>query len=372
MARTTVIKVLCATLLGFSCLAAVEGRCIREEELTIKDVQTCSDDPLYSEAWIRGPHCRAEVYDFAEGAAVVQQSLDKAMGCDGAREPEEADRYWKCTRFSTTIKRHTCKRLNTGVWQMVIYSSMARDLFNAVNTYCMNGASPYYSPTIAYNALQCTPERTLPNLPPPAISRALQPLDEPKSLLAEVSTLTHDQKRERYDFSSMVITEANEHARKLRTTSVRYSRLAAAAHTVAAHRKYRICAQDYARHAKKYEQRAAWYTRDRQVLVRTHPDFSFEETGKPKALPGLRKLFSQRRGLQCVDPATNTQCDHHTWYPNAPVNLGCSSVCMSMYCLGIEAKLCLKETVLSGFTLATCHANGATRSACFAWIGPIW
>jgi len=369
MARTMTAKALCAVLLSFGCVMAVKGACVREEQLTFSDVETCSDDPHYEEAWIQGPNCRAEVYDFAEGAAMIQQSLDKAMSCDDTRDAQESDHYWKCVRFDNTVKRFACKRLNAGVWQMVLYSSLVRDLFNAVNTYCMNGASPYHDPIIAYDLMQCAPERTLPNLPLPGTRRALQPLDEPKASLAEVSALTHDQRRERHDFNSMVIIEANEHARKLRTTSARYSQLAAAADTVAAHREYRTYARDYARRAKKYERRAALHARDRQALVSAHPDFSFEEADKPKALADLKKLLSQRQGLQCVDPATNTQCDHHTWYPSASVNTGCSSVCMSMYCLGIEAKLCLQETVLTGFTLETCHADSLTRGACFNWIG---
>eukprot|EP00190_Bangiopsis_sp_CCMP1999_P007054 CAMPEP_0198722372 /NCGR_PEP_ID=MMETSP1475-20131203/118_1 /TAXON_ID= ORGANISM="Unidentified sp., Strain CCMP1999" /NCGR_SAMPLE_ID=MMETSP1475 /ASSEMBLY_ACC=CAM_ASM_001111 /LENGTH=370 /DNA_ID=CAMNT_0044483277 /DNA_START=167 /DNA_END=1279 /DNA_ORIENTATION=- len=369
MARPMMAKVLCAALLSLSCLAVAEGFCIREEELTISDVETCSNDPLYNETWIQGPDCRAEVYDFAEGAAVIQQSLDKVMACDTTRNAAEADQYWKCSLFDTAIRRHTCKRLNSGVWQMVIYSSAARDLFNVVNYYCMNGASPYREATIEYNVLQCNPERTLPNLAPPGTSRALQPLDKPASSLVDVSELTHDQKQERYDFNSMVIIEANEHARKLHTTAARYSQLAAAAHTGTARQEYRAYARDSARRAKKYERRAATHTRDREALVRAHSNFSFEEQGRPKALADLKKLFSQRQTLQCVDPATNMQCDDHVWYSPVLVNSGCTAVCMSIYCSGIEAKLCLEETVLTGFTLETCHADSMTRGACFDWIG---
>jgi len=61
------------------------------------------------------------------------------------------------------------------------------------------------------------------------------------------------------------------------------------------------------------------------------------------------------------------ECDGHIWQPNVWINSQCRSVCVGFPCQQkLTIKWCLSETLKSGVTNPSCHANAYTRETCFS------
>uniref|UniRef100_A0A7S3A444 Uncharacterized protein n=1 Tax=Rhodosorus marinus TaxID=101924 RepID=A0A7S3A444_9RHOD len=61
-----------------------------------------------------------------------------------------------------------------------------------------------------------------------------------------------------------------------------------------------------------------------------------------------------------------SECDGHIWQANVWINTQCRSICIGYPCQDrLTIKWCLSETLKSGLTNPSCHANAYTRDTCF-------
>uniref|UniRef100_A0A7S0BVI3 Uncharacterized protein n=1 Tax=Rhodosorus marinus TaxID=101924 RepID=A0A7S0BVI3_9RHOD len=88
--------------------------------------------------------------------------------------------------------------------------------------------------------------------------------------------------------------------------------------------------------------------------------------GEPTLAATMGAALSVRAPIQWPKCRDRPACNGHNWMANVWLNSQCRSVCVGFPCIDrLTIKWCVAETLKSGITRKSCHANAYTRERCF-------